>query len=103
MLDTTINDKKLDEIIKGCKARMDMSYYKYGPARDNFASGRVDCIGSLKLCLEKYEKTHNTEYLMDVINYAAFRILYPWPDDFFKATDSSESAGTDGTPINMER
>lgn len=102
MIDPTINDAKLDEIIKMCKNRMDVSYFKYGSVRDNFLYGRVDAIGSLDLCVEKYKKTKNTEYLLDVINYAIYRIMYPMPDDYFKATDGSESAGVDGIPINME-
>ena len=85
------------------KNRVEVSYHKYGPARDNFGSGRVDAIGSLELCLEKFKKTKNTEYLLDVANYAMFRYMYPLPGEFFKTTDSSESAGTVGTPINLER
>lgn len=85
------------------KSRVEVSYFKYGPARDNFGSGRVDAIGSLELCLEKFKKTGNTEYLLDVANYAMFRYMYPLPGEYFKATDSNESAGTVGTPINMER
>ena len=103
MKDPTINDSKLSEIVQQCKNRMDVSYYKYGAARDNFASGRVDAMGSLELCLDKYKATHNTEYLLDVINYAIYRVMYPWPGDYFRATDSAESAGTDGVPINFER
>lgn len=85
------------------KNRVEVSYHKYGPARDNFRSGRVDAIGSLELCLEKFKKTKNTEYLLDVANYAMFRYMYPLPGEYFKTTDSSESAGTVGTPINLER
>lgn len=92
-----------EEFDKLRKNRVEVSYYKYGAARDNFASGRVDAIGSLELCLEKFKKTGNTEYLLDVANYAMFRYMYPMPNEFYKATDSSESAGTVGTPINMER
>lgn len=92
-----------EEFDKLRKNRVEVSYYKYGAARDNFASGRVDAIGSLELCLEKFKKTGNTEYLLDVANYAMFRYMYPMPNEFYKATDSSESAGTVGTPIKMER
>ena len=83
--------------------RVEVSFFKYGPARDNFGAGRVDAIGSLELCLEKFKKTGNTEYLLDVANYAMFRYMYPLPGEFFKPTDSGESAGTVGTPINLER
>lgn len=33
------------------KGLVEQSYYKYGPARMNFATGNVDAIGSLKKCL----------------------------------------------------
>lgn len=92
-----------EEFDKLRKNRCAVSYYKYGPAKENFGSGRVDAIGSLELCLEKFKKTGNTEYLCDVANYAMFRFMFPMPGEFFKPTDSSESAGTVGTPINMER
>lgn len=92
-----------DEFDKLRKARVNVSTHKYGAARDNFGSGRVDAIGSLELCLEKFKKTGNTEYLCDVANYAMFRFMFPMPGEYFKATDSSQSAGTVGTPINMER
>lgn len=84
------------------KNRVQVSYYKYGPARQNFGGGRVDAIGSLELCLEKFKKTGNTEYLLDVANYAMFRFMYPMPDEYFKSTGSAESAGVVGTPINLE-
>ena len=32
-----------------------------------------------------------------------YRVMYPWPGDYFRATGSAESAGTDGVPINFER
>lgn len=91
--------EKFDKLRKN---RVEVSFYKYGAVRDNFGGGRVDAIGSLELCLEKFKKTHNTEYLLDVANYTMFRYMYPMPGEYFKATDSGESAGTVGTPINME-
>ena len=91
-----------EEFDKRRKNRVYVSYYKYGAAKKNFGEGRVDAIKTLKLCLDKFEKTHNTEYLLDVANYAMFRYMFPLPGEYFKATDSSESAGTVGTPINME-
>lgn len=98
-----INNEYSNEFDKLRKSRVEVSFYKYGAARDNFGSGRVDAIGSLELCLDKFKKTGNTEYLLDVANYAMFRYMFPLPGEYFKATDSSESAGTVGTPINMER
>ena len=83
--------------------RIEVSYYKYGPARDNFGSGRVDAIKTAELCIEAFKKDRNTEHLIDAANYLMFRYMYPLPGEFFKATDSSGSVGTVGTPINMEK
>ena len=83
--------------------RIEVSYYKYGPARDNFGSGRVDAIKTAEMCIEAFKKDHNTEHLIDAANYLMFRYMYPLPGEFFKATDSSGSVGTVGTPINMEK
>ena len=91
-----------EQFDKERKARIEVSYYKYGPARKNFAEGRVDAIATAELCLEAFKKDHNLEHLVDAANYIMFRFKYPMPGDFFKATDSSGSVGTVGTPINME-
>lgn len=91
---------KFDELRKN---RMVQSYTKYGPASKNYGEGRVDAIGSLELCLEKFKKTGNTEYLVDVANYAMLRYMHQMPGEFFKATSSEESAGVVGTPINFEK
>lgn len=101
-MDDILKKEYSEEFDKLRKNRVEVSFYKYGAARDNFASGRVDAIGSLELCLDKFKKTGNTEYLLDVANYAMFRYMYPLPGEYFKPTDSVQSAGTVGTPINME-
>lgn len=85
------------------KFRVEVSHYKYGSARDNFASGRVDALATAELCLEAFKRDHNTEHLVDAANYLMFRFMYPMPGEFFRATDSNKSVGTVGTPINMER
>lgn len=85
------------------KARVEVSYYKYGPARKNFAEGRVDAIATAERCIEAFKKDHNTEHLIDAANYLMFRWRYPMPGEFFKPTDSSGSVGTVGTPINLEK
>lgn len=83
--------------------RVEVSYYKYGSARDNFGSGRVDALATAERCIEAFKKDHNTEHLVDAANYLMFRYMYPMPNEFFKATDSNGSVGTVGTPINKER
>jgi len=79
-----------------------VSHYKYGAARDNFASGRVDAIKTAELCIEAFKKDGNTEHLADAANYLMFRYKYPLPGEEYRPTDSGESVGTVGTPINME-
>jgi hypothetical protein len=76
-----------------------VSYYKYGPSKENFRTGLVDAIGSLKKCLRKFEETGNTEYLIDVANYAMFRYMWPQGSEGYQATDSNQSAGIDGISI----
>lgn len=91
-----------EQFDKERKCRIEVSYYKYGSARDNFASGRVDALATAELCLQAFRKDHNTEHLVDAANYLMFRFKYPMPDEYFKPTDSGCSVGTVGTPINME-
>ena len=80
--------------------RVEVSFYKYGPAKTNFGDGLVDALKSHELCIQKYKETGNTEYLLDAANYLMFEFMYPQvKGSYFKATDSSESAGVSGTPI----
>ena len=82
------------------KHLIEQSYYKYGPARRNFATGNVDAVGCMEKCLEKFKETGNTEYLCDVANYAMFRYMYPQGNESYRPTDSNQSAGVDGITIN---
>lgn len=81
--------------------RVKTSFYKYGSAKDNFGSKLVDAMASHEKCIEKYNETGNTEYLLDAANYLMFEYMYPQhPKAHFKATDSNESAGIVGMSIN---
>lgn len=95
-----------EEFDKLRKNRVEVSYYKYGPAKDNFGSDLhlVDAIKSHNACLEKYKNTGNTEYLLDAANYLMFEYMYPQhPNAHFRATGSDESAGIAGVSINEIR
>jgi hypothetical protein len=92
-----------EQFDKERKYRVEISHYKYGAARDNFSSGRVDALETAKLCIDAFERDHNTEHLVDAANYLMFRYMYPMPGEYFRATDSDESVGTVGVPVNMER
>ena len=82
------------------KHLIEQSYYKYGPARRNFATGNVDAIGCIEKCLAKFKDTGNTEYLCDLANYAMFRFMFPQNGEYFRYTDSGESAGIVGMSVN---
>lgn len=92
---------KFDELRQN---RVELSFHKYGSAADNFGMKLVNGIGSADLCIKKYMKTGNTEYLCDAANYLMFEFMYPsLPNAHFKATDSKDSAGIDGISINELR
>jgi histidinol dehydrogenase len=91
-----------EQFDKERKYRVEVSHYKYGAARDNFASGRVDALATAERCIEAFKKDHNSEHLVDAANYLMFRYMFPMPGDYFKATDSNGSVGTVGTPITQE-
>lgn len=81
--------------------RVETSFYKYGTAVDNFGMKLVNALESHDLCIRKYLKTGNTEYLCDAANYLMFEFMYPSKDDaYFRATGADESAGVVGLPVN---
>lgn len=89
-----------DQFDKLRQNRVEVSYHKYGPAEINYKEKLVDALKSAELCVDKYRKTGNTEYLCDAANYLMFEFMYPQvPGTYFKATDSKDSAGVAGKPI----
>lgn len=81
--------------------RVEVSFYKYGPAAENFGRNLVNALESHDKCIKKYLETGNTEYLCDAANYLMFEFMYPQREGaYFKATDSSGSAGISGMSIN---
>lgn len=102
-MDKMLESEYSEKFDKERKHRVEISYFKYGPARKNFGEGRVDALETAELCLEAFKRDHNTEHLVDAANYLMFRYMFPMPGEYFKATDSDGSVGTVGTPINMER
>lgn len=85
------------------KKMVETSYYKYGPAIDNFGGGRVDALASAEDCIYAFKKDNNLEHLCDAANYLMFRFKYPMPGDHYTPTGSDDSVPPVGTPINMEK
>ena len=52
--------------------RVEVSFYKYGTAQDNFGEKLVNALESHDMCIKKYRETGNTEYLCDAANYLMF-------------------------------
>lgn len=90
---------------QGMADRMAVSYCKYGAVAEAYPA-RVDALASLRQRLQRYEHDGNTEWLMDVANFAMIEFLHPRHDRaHFRATDSSESPGrmaVDGRAIGAE-
>lgn len=82
-----------ESFIKGMENRIVTSHYKYGWMEKTYPE-LASAIESLKARLRLYEKTHNTEYLMDIANFAMIEFMYPtFEDANFVPTDSDGSPG----------
>jgi hypothetical protein len=79
--------------IEGMRERMVVSFYKYGSLAEAYPE-KVDAIGSLMQRLRKYAESGNTEFLMDVANFAMIEFMHPRHDRaHFKPTDDDASPG----------
>lgn len=74
------------------KNMMVMSYYKYGPLKDNYGKYKcMNAIENLKIRLQKYLDTGNTEYLADVANFAMLEFMNPSIEGAkYKPTDNPD-------------
>ena len=73
--------------------RMLVSFHKYGKVSDAYPE-KVDAIASLIKRLELYHETKNTEWLVDVANFAMIEFMFPRHSEaYFKGTDSNASPG----------
>lgn len=62
--------------LQGMLDRMAFGYASYGPLHDAYPH-KVDAVRSLRKRLELYLETGNTEWLMDVANFAMIEFLCP--------------------------
>ena len=81
------------QFLQGMLDRMAVSYAKYGAVADAYPD-KVDALRSLQVRLDKYCRTHNTEYLMDSGNFAMIEFMCPKDKDaHYTPTDRSGSPG----------
>lgn len=60
------------------KDAMETSFYKYGPLRKNYDTYKcMYAVGNIQRRLDKYLETGNTEFLVDVANFAMIEFMYP--------------------------
>ena len=82
-----------NKFAEGMYNRMATSFFKYGKVKEAYPH-KVDAIECLKVRLDNYQKTGNTEWLMDVANFAMIEYMHPkHPKAHFIATDSDDSPG----------
>lgn len=85
--------KDVAEFIQMMFNRTGVSYHKYGPVEESYPD-KFRCIDQIKQRLQKYEETHNAEWLVDAANYCMMESLWPsFEDTHFRATTSDESPG----------
>lgn len=81
------------QFVQGMADRMAVSFHKYGPVAKNYPVP-AHALDSLADRLRKYEETGNTEFLMDVGNFAMIEFMRPAHSGaFFRPTDSEDSPG----------
>lgn len=66
-----------EEFDKLRKNRMFVSYHKYGPIKNNYGEGLINSVENLEIRLKKYKETGNTEFLVDIANFAMIEFMYP--------------------------
>jgi hypothetical protein len=82
-----------ENFIQYMRNRMAVSFHKYGRVADAYPH-KVNALESLKLRLERYRETGNTEWLVDAANFLMIEFMRPLhPDAHFKGTDSDSSPG----------
>lgn len=74
------------------KNRMMFSFHKYGPIAVNYKQNYIEAIKSLEKRLDMYKQTGNTEFLLDIANFAMIEYMYPQqPYAHFKVLGDEES------------
>lgn len=86
-----------EEFVTKMKNSIELSFYKYGYSSKTYPE-LAQAYKSIRKRLELYEETHNTEYLIDIANFAMLEFKYPsFKDSKYEPLDSDKSPGlTDG-------
>lgn len=85
-----------EEFVNKMRNAIEMSHYKYGWMSNTYPelAQAVKCIQER---LDLYNETHNTEYLVDIANFAMIEYKHPsYEDAKYTPTDSNKSPGLAG-------
>ena len=85
-----------EEFVNKMRNAIELSHYKYGWMSNTYPelAQAVKCIQER---LDLYNKTHNTEYLVDVANFAMIEYKHPsYEDAKYTPSDSDKSPGLAG-------
>lgn len=72
-------------------------FYTYGHSdgRDRYPTDRMAPLSNIKVRLKKYEDSTNTDYLVDVANYAMFEFMHPTLQGaYYTPTTEKQSPGS---------
>lgn len=85
-----------DAFVMKMQNAIEMSHYKYGWMSQTYPE-LAQAYKCIRERLELYEQTHNTEYLVDVANFAMIEFKHPsFADSRYRPTDSGDSPGLAG-------
>jgi len=105
--DSIPQDQISKKFIQGMLDRMAFGFHNYGHIKINFDNpGKHIALKNLDIRYKMYKETGNTEWLMDLANYAMIEFKYPrHPKAHFRSTSKEESPGSamDGDREGMPR
>ena len=85
-----------NEFVTKMKNAILTSHYKYGYMSETYPE-LAQAYKCIRERLELYKKTHNTEYLVDIANFAMIEFKHPaFGDAKYIPTDSDQSPGLAG-------
>ena len=94
--DTILQRDFSAEFVAKMKNAILTSHYKYGWMSKTYPE-LAQAYKCIRERLDLYEKTHNTEYLVDIANFAMIEYKHPaFPDSCYTPTDSDKSPGLAG-------
>lgn len=85
-----------ESFVQRMRNAIETSHYKYGWLSDTYPE-LAQAVKCIKERLDLYLETHNTDYLVDVANFAMIEFKYPsFKDSAYNHTDSDKSPGLAG-------